>query len=286
MSNTKFYVYMLIDPRTNLPFYIGKGVWHRAKMHLQLYKSDNHNNMKTNKIKKLYKLGMKPIVKIYKNNLHEQTALDVETKLIKKYGRICDKSGILTNVVIDSRCISGKNNPNYGNKWTNKQKSHLSKLKIGKPGYKHTEEHKKYMSSIQSKHRFYSINPNTYEVILWDSVCAYKKAHNLSRNSSLYQAFNSMSCMVQGEYLREIDYDNIENGKIKDIKRFQLECDPRQHSWKKTIQKDLSGNIIKIWNSRKEIIEEYSDMVFSSLSTSITHKKPYKGFLWENHIEK
>ena len=280
MSHNKFYVYILIDPRNNLPFYIGKGIRHRAYMHLKLYKSDTTNKLKINKVKKLLKMNLLPIVQIYKENLEEQEALNIETDLIKKYGRICDNSGILTNFLVDSRCLSGENNPNFGNKWSTEQKKNLSDKKVGKTGHKHTEEHKMYMSSIQPKHSFYSIDINTYNVIKWDSIMEFKKFLNLKQHCNIIQSLHNYACKIKNYYLRELDYKNIENNKIKDINSFKDECNRHKCFYKKTIQKDLMGNIIKIWNSRKEAIDFY-DMKASSLTQAIKFKRTYKNFIWE-----
>lgn len=280
MCPKKFYVYILIDPRNNLPFYVGKGIRHRAFMHLKLYKSDTHNKLRLHKIKKLIKMQLLPIIQIYKENLEEQEALDIETELIKKYGRICDNSGILTNFLIDSRSIFGENNPNFGNKWSNEQKENLRNKKLGKIGHKHTEEHKKYMSSIQPKHSFYSVDSNTCEVKKWESLSQFIKFFGLKDASGIIQSLHNYSCKIKNYYLRELDYNNIEDYKIKNVETFKLECDKHKNIYKKTIQKDLNGNIIKIWNSRSEVVKAFG-MKFPTFCQAIKNKKIYKGFIWE-----
>jgi len=95
-----YYVYALIDPRTDLPFYIGKGKYQRAWKHLR----ETKNTYKNNKIRFLKKNGYEiPIIKLYEN-LDEGTAYYMETLLILKYGRYGkDENGILTNVIIQMK---------------------------------------------------------------------------------------------------------------------------------------------------------------------------------------
>ena len=105
-----YYVYALIDPRNDQPFYIGKGTGKRAKTHLYNKRSKkDSNSFKENKIDKIRSEGLEPLVCILKDNLDEQTAYDLEAQYIKMYGRKED-SGILTNLCEDNRppSIRGK----------------------------------------------------------------------------------------------------------------------------------------------------------------------------------
>lgn len=96
-----FYVYQIIDPRTEQPFYIGKGKKNRAWSHL--LKEDDVNLLKQNKITSIRKNGSEPIVQIIKSDLSEVDAFALEVTLISKYGRIgIEENGILTN-----RCKGG-----------------------------------------------------------------------------------------------------------------------------------------------------------------------------------
>lgn len=92
----KFYVYHLVDPNTNIPFYVGKGTGDRANSHLKKY--DNHNNYKKNKIISIRKQGLEPIVNIIFECDSEGEAWQREIEEISKYGRKnIDDNGILTN---------------------------------------------------------------------------------------------------------------------------------------------------------------------------------------------
>ena len=102
-----YYVYALIDPRSDLPFYIGKGKKknNRHRDHFKESKKSNSNNHKIYKIDYIKSLNLDIPVKILEDNiLDENTAYDIETFYIKKYGRKnIDENGILTNICIDNR---------------------------------------------------------------------------------------------------------------------------------------------------------------------------------------
>lgn len=119
-----FYVYEYVDPRTNLPFYIGKGKGNRYLKHLNETYENTENKKKYAHITGLRNKGLEPIINKIKTNLSETDAYDLETELIKKYGRRdLDPDGILTNICEDNRPprLVGKHNPCFGKKKTDEQ---------------------------------------------------------------------------------------------------------------------------------------------------------------------
>jgi hypothetical protein len=98
-----YHVYELIDPITNLPFYIGKGTG------FTLTRLDDHlleaikpseeqvNQLKCNMINSILKKGYTITHNITLFD-SEPDAFEYEKTLISKYGRIIDNSGILTNI--------------------------------------------------------------------------------------------------------------------------------------------------------------------------------------------
>lgn len=84
-----FYVYLLLDPETRMPFYIGKGKGDRIFHHL---KDQNAESEKVQRIDELRKLGKEPILDILKWGLSEDEALLVESTAIDLLG-----IGALTN---------------------------------------------------------------------------------------------------------------------------------------------------------------------------------------------
>ena len=86
---SNFYVYAHLSTIDNTLFYIGKGTGNR------LNKTEKRNDIWTNYVK-LIDDKYKTI--ILKEGLDNETALDLESRLINKYG-VINEGGILTNIV-------------------------------------------------------------------------------------------------------------------------------------------------------------------------------------------
>jgi hypothetical protein len=101
-----YYVYSYLDPRKpgnykygeyefdHEPFYIGKGTKSRILRHL---KNEKANPIKLNKIEKIRKEGLEPILKKIVDNISNEESLEIEKFLIKKIGRYIKGEGPLTN---------------------------------------------------------------------------------------------------------------------------------------------------------------------------------------------
>lgn len=105
-----FYIYHYIDPRDNLPFYVGKGTNERLFDHLYETEFNTENRHKFYRIQYLKSNGLEPVIKkVIENIKDENVAYELETKEILKYGRIgFEEYGILTNVCLGSRPLSPK----------------------------------------------------------------------------------------------------------------------------------------------------------------------------------
>lgn len=94
-----FYVYIYKNPENGLPFYVGKGTKLRFRRHLFETWNNTTNKMRLSKIINIRSKQLEPIVEIVKDNLSEDEALELESYLIQKYGKIIDGTGILTNIL-------------------------------------------------------------------------------------------------------------------------------------------------------------------------------------------
>lgn len=113
METAMYYIYALIDKRTDLPFYIGKGKVENQR-HLDHFKEtidSTDNRHKFFKIKYLKEQGYEiPVTILEFNILDENLAYNIEARYIKQYGREnIDEGGILTNICLDHRPPSWKN---------------------------------------------------------------------------------------------------------------------------------------------------------------------------------
>lgn len=102
MSSTDaYYVYHLIDPRTEKPFYVGKGCGKRDASHLvEASRSEQHwsNRHKCRIINSVVRQGLTVKIVRIAEGLSEIAAFSLEVSEIEKYGRVCTGTGVLTNI--------------------------------------------------------------------------------------------------------------------------------------------------------------------------------------------
>lgn len=94
------YVYYLIDPRTNIPFYVGKGKRDRMYSHVRevMNESWKVNTPKVKRIQDILKENQTVIHKIVFNNLTHTEALHRERQEIRRIGRANLGTGPLLNL--------------------------------------------------------------------------------------------------------------------------------------------------------------------------------------------
>lgn len=79
----KYYVYMLLDPADNKPFYVGKGIDNRVFNHLACALTDTDtSNAKYGKIREIVKSGQTVKHIIVRHGLSESEAFQIEASLI------------------------------------------------------------------------------------------------------------------------------------------------------------------------------------------------------------
>ncbi len=153
----KFYVYKLIDPETNIVFYIGKGTKSRYKHHLSPGHL-NKNTFKANKIRAIITKGLKPVVNIVFETNNEIEAFAKEVELIQYYGRRDIQTGILCNMTDGGEGLLNLNvsltKPNYTHSTETRNKIKAAREKELKEGrlYSQTEQHRVAISKWSRQH--------------------------------------------------------------------------------------------------------------------------------------
>jgi hypothetical protein len=158
-----YYVYQLINPIDNKIFYIGYGKNKRISSHWKIFVREGwdvtsvaYNYYKYVILQQIYERNLQPIEQKIVENKSLQTVRILEEQLIKKYGKICDDTGILTNildyegqhftsvkVLLDKYRQTCKTKVNKQNRirgqdkeWIRLQKMHIAKSNWEKPEYR------------------------------------------------------------------------------------------------------------------------------------------------------
>jgi hypothetical protein len=126
--HSDFYVYAYYVPGEFLPFYIGKGRGNRFKTRLYGNAGEASGMMK-NKLLKLKRQGIRPLVLKLYTNLTEEQAFEKQRLLIKLYGRRDMGTGCLCNHTDGGERQSGR----IFNEATRKQMSDSHKGKRPTP---------------------------------------------------------------------------------------------------------------------------------------------------------
>jgi hypothetical protein len=82
-ENLMHYVYLLIDPENNEPFYVGKGQDDRVFNHINQDIEEGSENLKYQEIQRIGTDNVKHI--IVRHGLNKSTALAVEASLIDTF---------------------------------------------------------------------------------------------------------------------------------------------------------------------------------------------------------
>lgn len=139
----KFYVYQYIDPRNNIPFYVGKGMGNRAYQHRQNVSRKTRRTACVNYCANLVECGFEPIIQIIAENLSEVDAHQLEKNMIAVIGRIgFELGGTLLN-----KSKGGKSNTGY--RHTEETKKKLSEIRTGNTS--HSEETRQLISKRTSE---------------------------------------------------------------------------------------------------------------------------------------
>ena len=85
IQHLKFYVYLLLDPKTDEPFYVGKGKGNRVFNHVQCALDTETINDKYDEIRKIHSEGNQVKHLIVRHGLSEKVAFEIESSLIDTF---------------------------------------------------------------------------------------------------------------------------------------------------------------------------------------------------------
>lgn len=173
-----YYIYSYIDPRTNLPFYIGKGKNDRKFNHLNESPSKKENKEKFQIIQELQLLGMLPIIVELESCIdNELLAYNREDYYILKYGR----KGIEPNGILTNKIIGGKHPPTP--KWDIDRKK------------KHSDWNKNYWTT-ERRNLHKPIDPGVGMVVVTDKLGNSKRI-----DKAIYDSMDKTSNMATWEFV-------------------------------------------------------------------------------------
>jgi hypothetical protein len=231
-NEKKYYVYEYVDPLTNLPFYIGKGQGNRYIYHLKNL-NDNTNPYKTNKIKKLLNEGLEPIINIIKTGLTETQSFELESSLIKKYGRIDLGLGSLVNLsdggegqsgwvpteeykLNMSKSTSGNRNGMFGKTHTEETKNKIREKSIGR---KLNDFHRNKMSEnrLGEKNGFYGKKhtKESIELIREKKIGKFVGDKNFTAKTFIFISPDNVEKIVKGEFVKFCNENMLSVAKMK-----------------------------------------------------------------------
>lgn len=256
----KHYTYMLVDPTSKKPFYVGKGSGKRYLDHFKEAIVDNGvNKYKTNTIKKILQSNKNVIVEIVLTSDNPNDCYNQEMSLIAQYGRKNNKSGILTNLTDGGEGGS----------------------------YLHSEEHKQSLrehnpGGLATSKTIYQIDATTGKVVnTWASTRKAGLALGIQSWRNISNSANHHKHRTVGGYFWRWTTDkDIADMTLKDIE----ELNTKRLGTKKVICKNIAGDLVEIYNSLGEAAKIQSIPV-SSLSTAIKRKRPINGLLCEYLID-
>ena len=276
----EYYVYAYLDPRKEgeyiygdikfeyEPFHIGKGKGRRIYMGISESKKDYHKNRK---IKKIISDGFFPVLLKLKEDLNEEEAFDEEIRLIKLIGRNDLGKGSLTNLT-----DGGGGTTNITPEW----KKVLSKPVIQ---FKDGIQIDEYVSVKEAAEKTGLIKQNI-------SSCLTGKYKTTGGFSWKYK---NEKDLLQGHIKKANEMPkHSEYTKLKMSQSAKKGSDHPQKKRmgknsslaKKIVQKDMEGNIIKIWDSMMDITRELKFTASNICRCCKGDVKRIGGFKWEYYL--
>ena len=295
-----FYVYVLIDPKDNVPFYIGKGYNDRMcdhEKHVLHGKIPNNNKHLYYKIKKILKNGKPIVYKKILENVNEECALIEESNQISKIGRADLKLGPLCNLTNGgdgvcglyyteemrkhrSELSSGANNPMFNKNHSDEVKRIISEKRKSRAfKYHHTEEYKAKLrhynpGGVSTSKEVYQIDVHGNVITKWKSIRNAAKILKLSAGDISTCININKNYRIGKCFWRYTADKDVKNGKLLNVESLKISAN------KKLNQIDTHGNVIKVWNSITNACSELG-IVPSMITWASKNNKKHKNFYWK-----
>lgn len=240
-------VYLHYKKDNNELFYVGIG-----KSHQRAYSQKSRNKLWRNIVEKH---GYKIV--FYKKDISIEEAKSIEIYLIKKHGRIDNKTGTLCN------------------------------LTDGGDGQFNMSEFTKH--SISKKLKGCKLSKETIEKLkntnkkLWTSDAYAEKRHAAKIRAIKYYELGVISRKGKPSARKGVVLNEQQKAKIsKNLKDYYATNEPHNKTHHKVIQKTKDGVFVKIWESHHEASKSFDNKNAKNLIKACRGiKKSYMGYRWE-----
>lgn len=233
----KYYTYQLIDPTTNLPFYVGKGCGNRMYKHVKdvkLGKIPNKTNHKLfKKIREILDCGNAVVYEKLIETDQELEALALESAFIDFYGldKLCNYLKSWFGIshkrketrIKQSLAHKGKKSYMYGIPKTEEQKRKNREAHLGENNYRY----------IWKKYKFYNEKMGLVEFL---TPYEFRQKYKLD-SGGLHRLLNKKRMSIKGWTLEVgllSEIESIRRNKIKE----KLTGKPKSESHRKNLWKN------------------------------------------------
>ena len=271
------------EPESYRPFYVGKGTGRRAWHHLQETTKTTHNERKLRKIRTLMTNGTPPLVTIFRDNLTQNDAYNLEIQLIQTWGRAgIDQDGILLNWH-----PGGSDQDRYGVPLTEEHKAKISQTNRQRyvDGFKHpndgqktgppTDETRQKISDALAGGAFkryaYEITFPDGRVEIIHNLKKFCKSHHL-HNHEMHQVAHGLARQHKDFKCRIINELPVEFH-AKDTRSIWV---GRQHTPESKLKNSIAHRGIKLDDEQRRRIGEnnrgrtHSDNTKTTISASVS----------------
>lgn len=250
-----YYVYIYLNPLKEGDYYFNKfhfnyepfyvGKGKNNRCNAHLTESKSKNKLKKNIISKIKNNNIKPIIIKLYENITEQSAFRIEKTLIKIIGRRDKNNGTLSNMTDGGEGTSGRI---------------------------YTDDIRVNMLKTHENIIQYDVDGNIIEI--WSNVIEIVKKYPYLKINHLHRACRSEGCRILDNYFwKYFEGENLKD-KIKVVDKYR-----------KIIQYDLNGNIIKEWQKSSDIsnVGYSSGAILKCCRNNENNKKIYykfKDYMW------